>query len=90
MKADAKAYDEMIFDVNTEYFELHGGYEFAKEFYEQAFYFAEKEMGSECILSAVMHANEINLVVSDKYGYPVYHYHLHIVALPVVQKEIKW
>lgn len=80
----------MIFDVNTEYFELHGGYEFAKEFYEQAFYFAKKEMGSECILSAVMHADKINLAVSDKYGYPVYHYHLHIVALPVVQKEIKW
>lgn len=90
LKADAKFYDEMIFDVNTEYFELHGGYEFSKEFYEQAFYFAEKEMGSECILSAVMHADKINLAVSDKYGYPVYHYHLHIVALPVVQKEIKW
>lgn len=90
LKADAKIYDEMIFDVNTEYFESHGGYEFAKEFYEQAFYFAEKEMGSEYILSAVMHADEINLAASDKYGYPVYHYHLHVVALPVVQKEIKW
>lgn len=90
LKADAKVYDEMIFDVNTEYFESHGGYEFAKRFYEQAFHFAEKEMGSEYILSAVMHADEINLAASDKYGYPVYHYHLHIVALPVVQKEIKW
>lgn len=90
LKADAKVYDEMIFDVNTEYFESHGGYEFAKKFYEQAFHFAEKEMGSEYILSAVMHADEINLAASDKYGYPVYHYHLHIVALPVVQKEIKW
>ncbi len=90
LKADAKVYDEMIFDVNTEYFESHGGYEFARKFYEQAFHFAEKEMGSEYILSAVMHADEINLAASDKYGYPVYHYHLHIVALPVVQKEIKW
>lgn len=90
LKADAKVYDEMIFDVNTEYFESHGGYEFAKDFYESAFHFAEKEMGSEYILSAVMHADEINLAASDKYGYPVYHYHLHIVALPVVQKEIKW
>ena len=90
LKADAKVYDEMIFDVNTEYFESHGGYEFAKKFYEQAFHFAEKEMGSEYILSSVMHADEINLAASDKYGYPVYHYHLHIVALPVVQKEIKW
>lgn len=90
LKDDAKVYDEMIFDVNTEYFESHGGYEFAKKFYEQAFHFAEKEMGSEYILSAVMHADEINLAASDKYGYPVYHYHLHVVALPVVQKEIKW
>ncbi len=90
LKADAKVYDEMIFDVNTEYFESHGGYDFAKKFYEAAFHFAEKEMGSEYILSAVMHADEINFVASDKYGYPVYHYHLHIVALPVVQKEIKW
>lgn len=90
LKADAKVYDEMIFDVNTEYFESHGGYEFAKKFYEQAFHFAEKEMSSEYILSAVMHADEINLAASDKYGYPVYHYHLHIIALPVVQKEIKW
>ncbi len=90
LKADAKVYDEMIFDVNTEYFESHGGYEFAKKFYEHAFHFAEKEMGSEYILSAVMHADEINLAASDKYGYPVYHYHLHIVVLPVVQKEIKW
>ena len=68
LKADAKVYDEMIFDVNTEYFESHGGYEFAKKFYEQAFHFAEKEMGSEYILSAVMHADEINLAASDKYG----------------------
>lgn len=90
LKADAKVYDEMIFDVNTEYFESHGGNEFAKKFYESAFHFAEKEMGNEYILSAVMHADEINLAASDKYGYPVYHYHLHIVALPVVQKEIKW
>lgn len=39
---------------------------------------------------ANMNVDEINLAASDKYGYPVYHYHLHIVALPVVQKEIKW
>ena len=48
----------MIIDVNTEYFESQGGYEFAKKFYEQAFHFAEKEMGSKYILSAVMHADE--------------------------------
>ena len=90
LKADAKVYDEIIFDVNTEYFEEHGGYEFARKFYESAFHFARKEMGTDNIISAIMHADEINIAMSDRYGYPVYHYHLHIVALPVVEKEIKW
>lgn len=30
LKADAKVFDEMIFDVNTDYFETHGGYEYAR------------------------------------------------------------
>ena len=40
------------------------------------------------ILSAVLHADEINLALSDDYGKPVYHYHMHIVALPVVEKQV--
>ena len=40
----------------SNYFERHGGYKFAKEFYEKAFHFAEIEMGTENIISAVMHA----------------------------------
>ena len=40
LKKDAKVYDELIFDVNTYYFEKHGGYEFAKRFCEEA----EKEI----------------------------------------------
>ena len=90
LKKDAKVYDELIFDINSEYFEEHGGYEFAKEFYEEAYYFAEKLYGKDNILSAVMHADEINLTLSDKYGYPVYHYHMHVMALPVVEKKILW
>ena len=43
LKKDAKIFDEMIFDVNTAYFEQHGGYEYARRFYEEAFHFAEKE-----------------------------------------------
>ena len=38
LKKDAKVYDELIFDINSEYFEEHGGYEFAKAFYEEAYY----------------------------------------------------
>ena len=90
LRKDAKVFDELIFDINSEYFEEHGGYEFAKAFYEEAYYFAEKLYGKDNILSAVMHADEINLTLSDKYGYPVYHYHMHVMALPVVEKKVLW
>ena len=90
LKDDAKIFDEIIFDINSDYFEQNGGYEFAKRFYEKAFNFAEKEMGSENIISAVMHADELNTALTEEYGKPIYHYHLHVVAIPVVKKEIKW
>jgi len=90
LKKDAKVFDELIFDVNSAYFEEHGGYDFACRFYEEAFHFAEKEYGPENIFSAVMHADEQNTALSEKLGYPVYHYHLHVVALPVVDKEIRF
>lgn len=90
LKEDAKVYDEMILDVNSDYFEQHGGYEFAKRFYEEAYRFAAKVYGETHILSAVMHSDEINLALTEKYGHPVYHYHLHIVALPVVEKQVLW
>ena len=90
LKADARVYDEMILDVNTDYFERHGGYDFAQRFYGEAYRFACKLYGEQNILSAVMHADEINLALTERYGYPVYHYHLHIVALPVVEKQVLW
>lgn len=90
LKDNAKIFDELIFDINSDYFEQNGGYEFAKNFYEKAFHFAEKEMGSDNIISAVMHADELNTALSEEYGKPIYHYHLHVIAIPVVKKEIKW
>ena len=90
LRDNAKLFDELIFDINSDYFEKHGGYEFAKEFYERAFHFAEEEMGADNIISAVMHADELNTALTEEYGKPIYHYHLHVVALPVVRKEIKW
>ena len=90
LKPDAKLFDEMIFDVNTAYFEEHGGYDYACRFYEEVFRFAQKEYGPENILSAVMHADELNSALTEKLGYPVYHYHLHVVALPVVEKEVRY
>ena len=90
LKKDAKVFDEMIFDVNTAYFEEHGGYEYARRFYEEVFHFAEKEYGSGNIVSAVMHADELNTALTEQLGHPVYHYHMHVVALPVVEKEVRW
>lgn len=90
LKPDAKVFDEMIMDVNTEYFEKNGGYDFACRFYEEAFRFAEKIYGKDNIISAVMHADELNVAMTEKYGRPIYHYHLHIMALPVVDKEVRW
>lgn len=90
LRANAKLFDELIFDINSDYFVKHGGYEFAKEFYERAFQFAEEEMGTDNIISAVMHADELNTALTEEYGKPIYHYHLHVVALPVVRKEVKW
>jgi prefoldin subunit 5 len=83
--------DELVFDVNTDYFERNGGYEFAKRFYEEAYRLAVKEVGDErYILSAVLHADERNKALSDALGHDVFHYHLHVVYVPVVRKEIKW
>ena len=91
LKADADKFGELIFDVNSAYFYNHGGYDFAKQFYEDAYKAAVKIVGGEqYILSAVMHADERNRAMSDALGQDVYHYHLHVVYVPVVEKEIKW
>ena len=90
LKPDATVFDEVIMDVNTDYFEQNGGYEYACRFYEEAFHFAEKLYGRDNIVSAVMHADELNTAMTEKYGRPIYHYHLHIMALPVVDKEVRW
>ena len=91
LKADAEKFGELIFDVNSAYFFNHGGYEFAKQFYTDAYKAAIKIVGGEqYILSAVMHADERNRAMSDALGQDVYHYHLHVVYLPVVEKQILW
>ena len=90
LKDNAKIFDELILDINSDYFEKHGGYDFAKSFYEEAFHFAEKEYGKDNIISAVMHADEQNIALTEEYGKPIYHYHLHVIAIPVVKKEIKY
>ena len=90
LREDATLLDEIIIDVNTQYFEDHGGYEYAKRFYEEAFHFIEKKFGAKYVVSAVMHADELNTEVSERLGKDVYHYHLHAMVIPVVEKEIRW
>ena len=46
--------------------------------------------GEQYILSAVMHADERNRAMSEALGENVYHYHLHVVYIPVVEKQILW
>ena len=37
-----------------------------------------------------MHADEINRAMTEALGREVYHYHLHVVYVPVVEKQILW
>lgn len=90
LKKDATLFNEIVIDVNTMYFERNGGYEYAKKFYEEAFHFIEEKFGSDNVISAVVHADEINLAATEDLGKEVYHYHLHAMVLPVVEKEILW
>ena len=91
LKPDATKFCELVFDVNSAYFYNHGGYEYARQFYEEAYRAAIEIVGGEqYILSAVMHADERNRAMSEALGEDVYHYHLHVVYIPVVEKEILW
>lgn len=91
LKPDAKVIDEMVFDVNTAYFDRHGGYGYAKQFFAEAYRVAVQVAGGEqYILSAVMHADERNKSLSEQLGRDVFHYHLHVVYVPVVEKKIHW
>ena len=91
LKPDAVKFSELVFDVNSAYFYNHGGYEFAKQFYADAYKAAVEIVGGEqFILSAVMHADERNRAMSEALGEDVYHYHLHVVYIPVVEKQVLW
>lgn len=91
LQPDAKVIDELVFDVNTAYFDRNGGYEYAKDFFAEAYRMAVQEAGGEqYVLSAVMHADERNRALSEQLRRDIFHYHLHVVYVPVVDKEIKW
>jgi hypothetical protein len=81
--------DELVYGINTAYFEENGGYDYAKEFFKEVYQSAINEIGGEqYILSAVMHADERNKALSEYNNKDIYHYHLHVTYIPVVNKEI--
>ena len=38
----------------------------------------------------MLHADERNSHLSEKLGKDVYHYHLHVVLIPVIEKQVRW
>ena len=90
LRKDATLFNEIVIDVNTMYFERNGGYEYAKQFYKETFHFIEEKFGADNVISTVMHADEINVAATEELEKEVYHYHLHAMVLPVVEKEILW
>lgn len=68
LRKDATLFNEIVIDVNTMYFERNGGYEYAKQFYEEAYHFIEEKFGADNVISAVMHADEINVAATEELG----------------------
>lgn len=91
LKKEEKVFEEMVFNVNTAYFDKHGGNKYAKGFFSEAYRMAVNEAGGkQYIISAVMHADERNRNLSEELGRDIFHYHLHAVYIPVVEKKILW
>ena len=47
-------------------------------------------MANNIFSPLVMHADERNRAMSEALGQDVFHYHLHVVYVPVVEKQILW
>lgn len=92
LKPDAQIFDELLHDVNSEYwltYKEHGfdsPYEFALEYFNECYKFDCEKFGKDKIISFVIHADEINRPLTDKYGYDIWHYHAHAVVVPTVEK----
>ena len=67
LKPDAIVFNEMILDVDIDYFKRNDDYNFACRFYEEPFHFTEKLYGKDNIISAVMHIDKLNIAMTEKY-----------------------
>jgi len=96
LKGDAYIMNEIMHDVNSEYwlsYAEHGfdsAEEFAKAYCLDCLEFDKQRFGEQNIISAKFHADEINRELTEKYGFDVWHYHMHVVAIPTVVKEKRW
>ena len=73
LKPDAVKYGELVFDVNSAYFYNHGGYEFAKQFYADAYKAAVDEDDFD--------ANEMQEHDICQYGFPEFFIDHRIAAV---------
>ena len=91
LKADAVKYGELIFDVNSATSTITAAMNMPNNFTPtHTKQLWRSWVCEQYILSAVMHADERNRAMSEALGQDVYHYHLHVVYVPVVEKQILW
>ena len=65
--------------------------EFARDFFEEAYRLVVQQIGGEqFVISAVMHADEKNIALSEELCRRCFHYYLHVVYVPVVEKGVLW
>ena len=81
----------MVFDVNTEYFERHGGYEYAKSPAPEAYELAKQIAGGEqYVISAGDARGREELEASDRWEKMCSITICMLFISPVVEKEIRW
>lgn len=91
LKADAEKFGELIFDVNSAYFYNPADTASQNNFTPMPTKAQSKSWAASNIFwSAVIHADERNRAMSESLGEDVYHYHLHVVYIPVVKKDVLW
>lgn len=96
LKKDAVIFNEILHDVNSEYWLSYKDYgyasaeEMADAYFKECLEFDKQKYGADKIISAKIHKDEINRELSKKHGFDVWHYHMHVIAVPTVVKEKKW
>lgn len=80
--------DEIVVNIRSEYTLVNGNFDFSRYLYAVAYDFAKKFYGDENIITAVIHTDEGDFLASFEKGKLVLNIHLHILAIPVVEREL--